>query len=208
MRASPPDTSLPREEPCGRDFRQRGARRRRRAAGFTFLELIIVLAVISFLFAIGIPTFRGLTPKYRLRSAARALGTTLETTRLSAMGRGLWMGIHYTLTPTARESGDSSYYQVIPPPPEDFPDQPLADRKLLDKQYFDGVKIARVILSSGQVVDRGSFSLMFSPMGNAGSHIVVLEGQEGLLLTLKMSCITGVIEFFDGGDVTFQHFTE
>lgn len=184
-------------------LRTRGA-----TAGFTFLELIIVLAVLSFLFAIGIPTFRGLTPKYRLRSAARALGSTLESTRLSAMGRGLWMGVHYVLTPGGNDSGNSSYYQVIPPPPEDFPDQPLADRKLLNKEEFDGVQIARIILSSGQVIDRGTFSLMFSPMGNAGSHIVVLEGQEGLLLSLKMNCITGVIEFYDSGDITFQHFAE
>jgi len=184
------------------------AGRRAGDSGFTFLELIIVLAVISTLFAIGIPTFRGLTPKYRLRSAARALGTTLETTRLSAMGRGLWMGVHYVLTPGARDTGTESYYQVIPPAPEDFPDQPLADRQLLDKQPLDGIRIARVILPSGQIIDRGSFSVLFSPMGNAGSHIVVLEGQDGLYASLKMSCITGVIEFYETGDISFQHFAE
>ena len=183
--------------------------RGRRSAGFTFLELIIVLAIVSLLFAIGVPSLRGLTPRYRLRSAARSLGSTLEQVRLSAMGRGLWMGMHYVITPGSRDDSEGSYYQVIPPAPEDFPDQPVADRQLLEKQELSaGTRIARVILSGNQVIDRGSINVLFSPMGNAGSHIVVLEETEGRVFSLKMSCITGVIEFIEGGDVAFQHFAE
>lgn len=179
------------------------------SAAFTFLELILVLSVVSCLLLIGIPTFRGLAPKYRLRSAARGIGSTLESTRIAAMSRGLWTGINYVLTPTSKDDTDGSYYQIIPPPPEEFPDQPLADRQLLDKMALpSGVRIARVILSSGQAVSRGSINLLFSPMGNTGSHIVVLEGADERIMCLKMSSITGVIEFFEGSEPAFQHFTE
>ncbi len=179
------------------------------SAAFTFLELIIVLGVVSCLFLIGIPTFKGMAPKYRLRSAARNIGSTLESTRIAAMSRGLWMGMHYVLTPTSRDDTDGSYYQIIPPPPEEFPDQPIADRQLLPKTPIaSGVRIAKVILSSGQVIDRGSINVLFSPMGNAGSHIVVLEGAEERIMSLKMSSITGVIEFYEGSEPAFQHYTE
>lgn len=175
--------------------------------GFTFLELVIVLGIIGVLFAISVPSFHGFMPKYRLRSAGRQVGMALEQVRLSAMTRGLWMGVHYTFSPP--DHPDTSHYQVIPPPPEDFPDQPVADRQLMDPDRLpDGVRIARVILANNHIVDRGSLSVLFSPMGNAGSHIVVLEGPDERLFSLKLNCITGTVEFVEGGEPTFQHYQE
>lgn len=177
--------------------------------GFTFLELIIVLAIVSMLFAIGVPSFRNLAPKYRLRSAARGLGSTMESTRIAAMTRGLWMGVRYVLTPSTRDEIEGSFYQVIPPPPEDAPDQPVSERQLLAPvELPTGVRIASITLASGQRITEGSLNLLFSPMGNSGSHVVVLEGQEGLVLTLKMNAITGIIEFFDTAEVGFQNVEE
>jgi prepilin-type N-terminal cleavage/methylation domain-containing protein len=193
-----------------RERRYAGASTLRGASpGFTFLELIIVLAIMSFLFAIGIPSFRHLTPRYQLRSAARSLASTLEHTRLSAMSRGLWMGVHYVITPGTHDEGDSSYYQAIPPAPEDYPEQPVADRKLLPPERLPtGVKIQKVILAGNQVVDRGYINVLFSPMGNSGSHIVVFENNEGMILSMKMSCITGVIDVVEGAEQAFENFVE
>src|SRR5688572_14768714 len=87
-------------------------------SGFTFFELVVVVAILGTLFAIGIPSLRGLTPKYRLRTSARELGTSLEQLRLAAMTRGLWMGVRYVLTPGARDGAETSHYRTIPPAPE------------------------------------------------------------------------------------------
>lgn len=187
---------------------RRGGRNRAKAsAGFTFLELVIVLAVIGSLFYIASPNFHGFMPKYRLRSAARNVGTTLEQVRLAAMTRGVWMGIRYELTPTDSER---SYFQIIPAAPEDLPDQPIEDRKPLPRDELpDGVRIARIILSNNHVVDRGAINIAFSPLGNAGSHIVVLEEvSQERIFSLKLNCISGAIEFFEGAEASFQHFTE
>ena len=178
-------------------------------AGFTFLELVIVVGLLALLFSVSVPSLKGLTPKYRLRTAARELGSKLEGTRLSAISRGLWMGIDYTITPGNLDDTEQSYYQVIPPAPEDFPDQPFDERERLSKQFLpEGVRIAKVTLSGNQVVDDGSASVLFSPMGNSGSHIVVLEGLEEQYLSVKMNCITGGIDFIDRADVSFTHFEE
>ena len=58
------------------------------------------------------------------------------------------------------------------------------------------------------MVDDGSIDILFSPMGNSGSHIVVLQGSDDRFLSLKMNCITGAIDFIEDGDVMFQHFEE
>ena len=188
---------------------RRGACARGGLAGFTFLELVVVVGILALLFSISVPSLRGLTPKYRLRTAARELGSTLEGTRLSAISRGLWMGVDYVINPTGADDTDQSYYQIIPPAPDDFPEQPIRDRERLSKQLLpQGVRILKVILSGNQTIDSGSISVLFSPMGNSGSHIVVLEGIEGRYLSVKMNCITGAIEFIDRADVAFQHFEE
>lgn len=177
-----------------------------RRGGFTFLELILVIAILSILFLIAGVSFRGLMPKYYLRTSARALATTMEHLRLSAVTRGVWMGIHYELSPPAEER---TYYEVIPPAPPDDPEQPIEQRQRIGRERTSpGVRIARVILSNSQVIDNGTVDVLFSPMGNAGSHIVVFEGEEGRLASVKLNSITGTVEVVENVEASFQHYQD
>ena len=45
-------------------------------------------------------------------------------------------------------------------------------------------------------------------MGNAGSHIVVLEGEDDRVMSIKMNCITGLIDFIETGNAEFRHFED
>lgn len=180
--------------------------RDRSRGGFTLIELILVVGVLGILYAVGTISFRGLMPRYALKTSARRLGSTIEEVRLSAVSRGVWMGIRYVLTTTTSEA---PYYQVIPPAPADQPDQPIEQRLFLAKEHLPtGVRILRVVLASNQAVDGGAINVMFSPMGNAGSHIVVLEGAESRLVSVKLNSITGALEFLDGAEASFQTFQE
>ena len=147
---------------------------------------------------------QGAIPKYRLRSAARGVATTIEHTRLMSVTRGAWLGIRYVLTPGSRDSSSLPYYQVIPPPPEDNPDLPPEEREGLSKQELPhGVHIAQVILGGNQRVDRGTVNVLFSPMGNSGSHIVVLQGEGDRVLSVKLNAITGLMDFVEGPPIEF-----
>jgi prepilin-type N-terminal cleavage/methylation domain-containing protein len=175
--------------------------------GFTVFELIVVLTIMGVLLAIGVPRVEGLVPKYRLRSAARSLASTLEYVRVSAINRERWMGIRYVFEPAG--AGELPYYQVIPPAPEDNPYQPIEDRELQSKKYLPtGVRFHHLVLAGNQMVNGGAINVLFSPGGNAGSHAIVLEGQDGRLASLKLNCITGIMQFSDTGQVAFENFEE
>ncbi len=178
-------------------------------SGFTFLELVLVMAVIGILFSISLMSLKGMTPKYRLRSAARELGSTIEQIRLMAVSRAEWMGIHYVFDPppTADDPEPRPYYQVIAP--GEYQDQPLEERPLLTKQVLPtGVRFRHVLLASNQAIDAGAWDILLSPTGNTGSHIVVLEGDEERVQTLKFSAITGLIDFYETADIVFRQLEE
>jgi len=56
-----------------------------RTAGFTLMEMIVVVAVFSILAAIAIPSFMSLLPGMRLNGAARQVLSDLMTARMKAV---------------------------------------------------------------------------------------------------------------------------
>lgn len=177
------------------------------AGGFTLVELIIVVGVIGLLYGIGAVSFRGLMPHYYLRSTSRSLGSAIEEMRLVAVTRGSWTGIRYVLDPPS--SRENPYYQKIPPAPDTDPEQPIEERLSLAKQYLPNqVRFARIVLANGQAIDRGAVNVLFSPMGNSGSHVVVLRGADDRVVSVKLNAITGTIDFLDGAEAGFQNFED
>lgn len=60
---------------------------RRFNAGFTLLELMIVLVVIAILLALGLPAYNGIQDRARLKSAAQSLVGNLDYLRTDALRR-------------------------------------------------------------------------------------------------------------------------
>ncbi|MFV8817840.1 GspH/FimT family pseudopilin [Haliea sp. E17] len=61
--------------------------RRSRAGGFTLIELMIVLVILSFLAALGAPAFRGFIVEQRMRTTTADLRIALMTARSEAVKR-------------------------------------------------------------------------------------------------------------------------
>ena len=53
--------------------------------GFTFVELMIAMVIISLLSIVAVPQFNAMLPRYRLKSAARGIQANMQTARLKAI---------------------------------------------------------------------------------------------------------------------------
>lgn len=69
-----------------RRFDERGEHSARNQAGFTFIELMVALAVLGVILALGVPSFREATASSNLRSATINLISALNTARAQAVG--------------------------------------------------------------------------------------------------------------------------
>ena len=60
-------------------------RKKRQSAGFTMLEMLMVLVIISTLGSVAIPTFSGWLPDRRLKAAARDLYSHIQGAKMEAV---------------------------------------------------------------------------------------------------------------------------
>ncbi len=62
-------------------------RKREKEAGFTLMELLVVVSIIAISTSIAVPTFLSWAPKFRLNSAADELEKNLMLARVSAISQ-------------------------------------------------------------------------------------------------------------------------
>ena len=79
--------------------RERELWRRGRPAGFTLVELVVVLAVISLFLAGVLPAFVRSTARLRVRMAGRELSGVLRLSRLYAMRHGSRVAVKFSTLP-------------------------------------------------------------------------------------------------------------
>ena len=102
---------------------------------------------------------------------------------------------------------DAQYFQLLMPAPQDYPDQPLAERESLVKyETPPGVRIRGVVLPgmrAGLMTD-GIIEVGFAADGTTGSHIVVLEHDDPSkasqpVLAMKFNSISGILDIMRPG---------
>jgi prepilin-type N-terminal cleavage/methylation domain-containing protein len=71
----------------------------RKKAGFTLTEIVIVIAVLGLLAAVGVPSYLRYVPKYRLRSAARDLYSNLNLAKMAAIKTNQKSRVNYRVNP-------------------------------------------------------------------------------------------------------------
>ena len=53
-----------------------------------------------------------------------------------------------------------------------------------------------IVLADNSVMNDGVVNVLLDPLGASGSHVVVLEAEDGHLLSVKFNALTGTVDFF------------
>ncbi len=174
---------------------------RRPQAGFTILELIMVIVILGIIGATSITSMGGITPKYRLRSAARHVGSLINEIRATA--------VNYQDSFTIRYNFENRSTQVfLPPKKEEDPNLPVEERESLSRRILPpGVIFERVVFPDGTEATAGYVDIELDPYGHEGSHIVYLRNDDDAVLTVKYNALLGITDYGSAA-VQFESYVE
>ena len=89
------------------------ARVQHRGAGFTLVELMIVVAILGILAAVATPMILTSLPRYRLRAAARELVIDFKKARMEAVKRNRSVLLQFTLETVGNPEVGGTYQVCI-----------------------------------------------------------------------------------------------
>jgi len=140
------------------------------AAGFSLLELIVVLALAGIFLSLVLPSFSGTLESARLRSGAAEVRATLSRARTLAAFGGRERGVSFDL--------DRRAYGI-----------PGEEERLLP----DGIRIAEAVVGMKRS-EEGSVRVRFYPDGSAEEAEFVVVSGGGGRLRVTVDPLTGIVE--------------
>lgn len=141
-----------------------------RTKGFTFVELIVVLAILAGLAALVAPSFSRTVASARLRTAASDVRTTFARTRALAVATARERSAVFDLS--RGEFGvDNEAVRVLP----------------------ETIRLGAV-LPGGDPLDRGSVRVRFFPDGGGEEVEISVTAEDGGALRVTVDPLTGLSE--------------
>lgn len=173
------------------------SRRRSASKGFTLVELLAVGALIAILLAMATARLDFLVPQYRLRGAAREVGSILKQARSRAASTGRDVYAQF-------EVSKLDYWLLVafPLPKEDGslpgPDEPAVYeyQETFRSELPEGVHFTEVILGKDQAYSGGRALVRISPFG-LSNHVIVNLQLDDRPIAVKMNGLTGVITYHE-----------
>lgn len=143
----------------------------RSVRGYTLLELIVVMLLMSIFTTMGAPHFLRWLQQYRLHAAATVMTNHLRATRLLA----IYKGVKHQMQLADAQGGN--YYQVVEDPGETDRIVSTIGRVIVDTR-FGGV-ILKSVPSSGRIT--------FSPRGTSQNATIILENMPGMQIKIVIN---------------------
>ena len=175
-------------------------RGRRSQRGFTLVELIAVIVIVGLIAMVTVTRLDFLVPKYRLRGAAREVGSVLGLGKAHAASNGkdvyfevdLARGAYWLLAAFPKSTpGD----QVNP---GEVRAQALEYQPLFTQTLPDGIQFTDVVLGDKDKTNDGRSRARLSALGSSSHIILNMRNDDGKEISVRMNGFTGVISYTDG----------
>ncbi len=195
--SAPPPCGLP----CGPQRSARGDRgcvRSQLAAGFTLVELMVVMAIIGLVVTTVSVSMEAILPGERLNTSIRELAADLMQVRTEAISRSMEYRIVYDL--------DGERYRIGTPFKAGGGRIETSLDPLDEEQRFyspwkplrPGVAIASVY-TGGNIHDAGHVTVRFDALGSATDHrVIISQPAYNNAFTVEVMGLTGLIRMHDG----------
>jgi len=172
--------------------------------GFTLIELTMVVVIIMILAAAVAPNLDKLSPKYSLRAGAREISSTIESARSQSALTSKTYSIVYDID-------EQEYWILLPEEVNSFGELTEEERKIVlpKRRLPRGVKLVEVIMADNETNTSGQVQFDFSPFGNTGSHITVVQygDEEEMRIWIKTNALLGFTTFHSE-ELSFQEYDE
>jgi prepilin-type N-terminal cleavage/methylation domain-containing protein len=165
-----------------------------RRAGFTLVELVVVLIIIGLIGSIATASWVALLPNQQFNTAVRNLSEVLYGTRSDAISRNREFRIYYYL--------DDDEYAVRTPFLEGggFSSSDSDESVWIHETDLKeaGIEIVSVTVDD-DVYTNGDVIVAFNPLGASSHHLIELRQVQGQrTFTIEVLPLTGEIRFHDG----------
>ncbi|NUN52722.1 MAG: GspH/FimT family pseudopilin [Planctomycetaceae bacterium] len=169
--------------------------------GFSFIELMVVLAILSFAFTYAVLHLDGATGEAKLSAAARQVGSSIEFLKGQAVQSHTPLELHIHL-----ETGQ--WESVIPLRPADAQEDRRTQEEIIVTEPVAlprNIRFAGVQLDAGTVTTSGTVIVTFSPLGEMtpNGFMVRLVSDEiadpdAAQFSVEVNGLTGTVDYLPG----------
>ena len=159
--------------------------------GFTLLELLVVLVIISLMSALVAPKISGSMMNLKLKTASKKVSAALRYSRSNAVSEKRTYATAFDF--------DNNRLSILTSPIDDGEndEEPAEDEKEstpIPKVYDlpEGIRFEKGVVGNEEA-DSGLFQVLFFPNGSSSGGHVILTNDRGRSYQIRVDFITGVV---------------
>ncbi len=161
--------------------------------GFTLLELLVVLVIISLMSVLVVPQLTGSLARMNLQTASKKISASLRYARSRAASEKITYIAVFDFEKNRLSIMTDQEAQTGETLKEDLGDgkEPVIRSKSYDLP--DGVKLEKAV-SGEDEIDSGHFQITFFPAGSSSGGDVILTNDRGKRYKISVDFITGIVQ--------------